>query len=213
MTDSDEWENRIGLPHGPPVGYDQSGEVYRIRPGRQKFDKIRQAAALACVPIAPSLDLGLANNGDPTTQAVVSVFSALSPTAASNSRVPARLANKWAYASNATQVQISAFHRRYGLYSDEPPLWNPHPQDPEAPFKENEIGWRDEITVEVTHHFALLPGPGRLLARRANQSTRPDTISPLIQKMGGVYSVPLTAWATLVPEGEKSRVPYVQQKF
>jgi hypothetical protein len=204
------WENRLA--DRSQTGIDSNGERYQLT-GGAKFNTIQRAAALACLPIAPSRDLGLANPGDQTTQAVVSVFSALSPTGSSNSRMPTRLANKWAYAAQATQVKINAFHRRYGAegssYRDEPPLWDSNPFNPDAPFKFNEIGWRDEITVTVTHQFALLPGPGRLLAQRANQSTRRDTISPLIQKAGDVYYLPLTASATLVPEGEKSRVPYV----
>jgi hypothetical protein len=208
------WENRLDARE--LTGVDSGGERYRLS-GGAKFAKIQQAAALACLPIAPSRDLGLANSGDPTTQAVVEVFSALSPTASTNSRVPTRLANKWAYASAATQIQINAFHRRYGdsisSYRDEPPLWDSNWLNPDAPFKSNEIGWRDEVTVTVTHNFALLPGPGRLLSRRANQSVQTDTISPLIQKAGNVYYLPLTASATLVPEGEKSRVPYVHPEL
>jgi len=204
------WENRMAARN--LTGVDSGGERYELN-GSTKFNTIQQAAALACVPIAPSRDLGMANSGDPTTQAIVSVYSALSPTAATNSRVPVRLANKWAYSNLATRVHIKTFHRRYGdgnsSYRDEPPLWDSNPLNPEAPFKSNEIGWRDEITVTVTHNFALLPGPGRLLAQRANQSVKPDTISPLIQKTGNVYYLPLTASATLVPEGEKSRLPYV----
>ncbi len=182
-----------------------------------KMAQIHRAAALACVSIAPSRDLGIADPGDMTTQALVSVFSAYSPTAQTNSRLPMRLANKWAYAYRATDVELSTFHRRYGTsrssYQNEPPLWDSNPWSFEAYYKATEIGWRDEITVKVTHHFALLPGPGRLLARRANERVRTDTVSGSILRAGNVYFVPITAAATLVPEGEKSVAPYVHSVY
>ena len=37
----------------------------------------------------------------------------------------------------------------------------PYPDE----FQFNEIGWQDQITVTVKYNLALLPGPGRLLAR------------------------------------------------
>src|SRR5262245_59218669 len=44
----DELENRIG--ERQLVGNEQSGEIFRISPGGRKYEQIRQAAALACVP-------------------------------------------------------------------------------------------------------------------------------------------------------------------
>lgn len=211
-----ELENRIGY-RGDPIGTEFNGEIYKITPGDSpKFEQIRRAAALACLPIAPSRDLGLGTNGDGTDTALVAAFAALSPTAASNSRVPVRLVNKWAYANRETTIEMQTFHRRYENTStrlaDEPPLINPTPHIPESPFKENEIGWRDQIRVTVYHQFALLPGPGRLLARRANESAVVDRVSPTIQSRGNsVYTIPLSATATMVGEGEKSVRPYVYQ--
>jgi hypothetical protein len=206
----DELENRIG--QRQLESYEQSGEVFRISPGGRKFEQIRLAAALACVPIAPSRDLGLANQGDPLTQSLTSMHAAMSTASASNPRMPQRLANKWAYANGATSIEIRTFHRRYqsnGFYLwDEPPL-DELELGPEGHFKSTEIGWRDQVRVTVTHQFALLPGPGRLLASRANESRTRDVVSPLIRKAGDVYYLPLSASATLVPEGEKSKVPYV----
>jgi hypothetical protein len=192
-------------------GTEPLGDVANTSP---KLAQIHRAAALACVSIAPSRDLGIGDAGDITTLALVAVFSAYSPTAGTNSRLPVRLANKWAYAFRATDVELSTFHRRYGPgYRDEPPLWDSNPWSVEAYYKATEIGWRDEITVKVTHHFALLPGPGKLLARRANESFRPDTVSPSISRAGSVYYIPITASATLAPEGEKSVAPYVHPIF
>jgi hypothetical protein len=185
------------------TGTDVTGGAATISP---KAVQIYRAAALACVPIAPSRDLGLVNANDPTTQSLLAMFAAYSTSAQTNSRLPMRLANKWAYASQATMVQISTFHRQYGTalssYQNEPPLWDSEPIDPERYYKPTELGWRDEITVKVTHNFALLPGPGRLLAKSGSAGNR-------IGQISNVYFVPLSASATMVPEGDKSIAPYV----
>ena len=217
MESAGEWENRIGYVRNL-ISLEDNGEVYEIKdtdpPSCPKLEQIRRAAALACVPIAPSRDLGL--NSDGTETALVAAFAAFSPTAASNSRVPARIANKWAYANQATTIKMRTFHRRYGETSqyiwDEPPLEDLNPFSLEEPYKHNEIGWRDQIRISVTHQFALLPGPGRLLARRANESAVVDRVSPTIQSRGNaVYTIQLSATATMVGEGEKSVRPYVYQ--
>jgi hypothetical protein len=214
LEHDDEWENRLG--QRVQTGTEFSGELYQISPGGLKFERIRQAAALACVPIAPSRDLAAASAADATSQSLIAMFAALSPTANSNPRVPQRLANKWAYANDATTIDIRTFHRRYGQTDlalwDEPPLWNLEPTNREGYYKDNEIGYRDQIRVTVYHQFALLPGPGRLLARRANESVRPDTVSPRIQpRAGNLYTIQLSATATMVGEGEKSARPYVHR--
>ena len=62
------------------------------------------------------------------------------------------------------KVQIRFFHK-----NEEPPLMmyrHPRPlPDPSASSHPNELGWQDTITVTVNYDLALLPGPGRLLAR------------------------------------------------
>jgi hypothetical protein len=125
------------------------------------------------------------------------LYEALAPDAMSNARIPRRLANKWAYASANTEVELRIFHR-----DDEPPLIL---YDHE--FQPAEIGWRDQIQATVTHDFALLPGPGRLLARRANESVYSDRVHSRISA-SDVYTIPLTATATMVGEGEKSVRPF-----
>jgi hypothetical protein len=190
--------NRIG--QRSEVARYLDGMEYRIEPGSPKYEQIRRAAALACLPIAPSRDLGL-GAADQTSGSIQTLYELLAPAAMSNTRVPQRLANKWAYANAATDIEIHTFHR-----DDEPPLIL-YPLSDE--FQPTEIGWRDQIQVTVTHKFALLPGPGRLLARRANESRYSDRVSPRILQEAGVYYVPLRATATMVGEGEKSVRPYI----
>ena len=69
----------------------------------------------------------------------------------------------------------------------------------------NEVGWQDPVTVTVTYNLALLPGPGRLLARSlVSPGGGPDAVSSQItNRGGGLYVYPLTATATLGMEGEK----------
>jgi hypothetical protein len=197
--------NRIGV--RTEYSRHDNGTEYVIRPGLPKYEKIRQAAALACVPIAPSRDLGLAAS-DATSMALQSAFATFAPQeVATNARLPQRLANKWGYASRATSIVIHTFHR------DDEPLLVQYGPFATSTFTPYEIGWRDEITVTVTHNFALLPGPGRLLARRANESQHVDSVSRSILQSAGVYYLPLSATATLVPEGEKSVAPYVHQEL
>ncbi|HEX5103507.1 MAG TPA: hypothetical protein VFV87_06830 [Pirellulaceae bacterium] len=194
-------ENRIG--NRVLIGSYAYGSEYLIEPGTPKYEQIRTAAALACLPIAPSRDIGIAG-GDPMTGSIQALYASYAPAAMSNGRIPQRLANKWAYANAATEIEIHTFHR-----NDEPPLIEYPPYHRDSEFKPGEIGWRDQIRVTVTHKFALLPGPGRLLARRANESRYPDRISPQVLQQAGVYYVPLSATATMVGEGEKSVRPYV----
>jgi hypothetical protein len=199
-----EGENRVGQ-RRLLIGRYPGGSEYLIEPGGQKFEQIRRAAALACVSIGPSRDYGIGNPGD-MAGALQTAYQSLAPAAMANPRIPQRLASKWAYADAATTIEIRVFHPDV-----EPPLMQYPPWLPESEFTENEIGWRDQVQIRVTHHFALLPGPGRLLARRASESRYRDEISPQISQQNAVYTIPLTAVATLAPEGEKSVVAYVQQ--
>jgi hypothetical protein len=203
-------ENRLGLRVLEGVYY--GGIEYRILPGpsRDKLEQVRRAAALACVPIAPSRSVGV-GAADSTSGSLQAIYGRLAPGAMGNTRIPDRLSNKWAYANAATTIEIRVFHPDEIDVDAEPPLIQFPPYLPETEFTPYEIGWRDQVRITVTHQFALLPGPGRLLARRANESVFTDRISPQILQQNSVYYLPLSATATVVPEGEKSVRPYVQQ--
>ncbi len=192
----------------------QGGSRYLVSPGSAKFEKIRSAAVLACLPIAPSRSVaqsggqGAANS--PLAQAapvLQAAYMAVSPQSASNPMIGQRIANKLAYALNNTQVQLTFVHK-----SGEPPLapWNV-PADI-GEFYYNEVGWQDELQVTVWHQLALLPGPGRLLFSRAASSTgAPDYVASQISQSGGdLYTYPLSASASLGNEGEKWVLAYVK---
>jgi hypothetical protein len=133
-----------------------------------KYAKIRQAAVQAVVPICPSRSTGvpLTAGGQQIAQSLLTATYRYAPVLASNPMVPARLMNKLAYALGNTEVVIEIRHKE-----NEPPLQtyliDPYPEE----FGCGELGWHDQLIVTVTHNFALLPGPGRLLARRVSGSS------------------------------------------
>lgn len=202
-------ENQTG-PFLSVVGQGQGGTIYRIQSPTPKLNRIQTAAVLACLPICPSRSVVSGGAVHPANQMVQSLYAALAPQAATNPQVTVRLRNKLAYSMTATTVELTFLHRE-----DEPPLgpYRVRSRDNRdyLTFYNWEVGWQDPITVRVTHQFALLPGPGRFLSRRATSpSGQPDLLAPKISRRRGVYVYPITATATLGVEGEKSVLPYVE---
>jgi hypothetical protein len=214
-TGGNEGENRIS---SYSVNSDQSnsegGTRYLVSPSSPKFEKIRSAAVLACLPIAPSRSVGTGGgqgnvSSGPPLSSVQAAYQAVAPQSTSNSMIATRIANKLAYSLANTQLQLTFVHK-----SGEPPLatWYVGPDLGE--FYSNEIGWQDELQVKVTHALALLPGPGRLLFSKASSSSgATDQVSSQIQQQqNNLYTYSLTASASLGNEGEKSVLSYVYQQ-
>ena len=190
--------------YGPVEG----GMTFVVRPGSPKYEKIASAAILACAAISPSRDLGLELSGTTaeTANSLKAAYASMAPASGGNRRIPARLENKLAYATAQTQVAIRFYHQ-----NADPPLVCHRKADNLDEFYFNELGWQDPITVTVVHNMALLPGPGRLLARFVRHPEGlPDEVAQRIQRLDNVYVYPLVATATLGNEGEKSVIPYVQ---
>jgi TadE-like protein len=166
-----------------------------------KWTRIHRAAALACMPIAPSRDAGGAARSTSLSDSAERAYLAVSPGSAANQRVPRRIANKLSYSLENTTIEI----RR--TTPDELPRDLPDPMEPQFAW----LLWRDQITVTVTHQYALLPGPGRLLARSVSPGG-PDSVSGRIGRSGSFYTIPIVATATLPNEGEVPRWQYVHQK-
>jgi hypothetical protein len=190
---------------------------YEIQSGdSEKMRKIQFAAALACVAVSPSRNVGAAPL-PLAAQAATSLDRGLHaywPAAAANPKVGTRLLNKLNYAVENTDVRIEVLHR----LPDEPPSIDYAPRFDE--FVSGEIGWQDQLVVKVTHEFALLPGPGRVLARQA--TARPgtpsvgnegsDEVARRIRNRGkGLYQYSLTATVRTHNEGEKPAFEYVQR--
>lgn len=194
-------------------------DCYEVDPVGHKYNKIRFAAVQACLAICPSRDVGADRGalGNDVGDSLVKAAEIWSPQLLKNPKVSDRIKNKLAYSLANTSVRIFVRHR----LSDPPllPYLIPPYLDEFAP---GEIGWNDQILVTVTHQFALLPGPGRLLARQTAQpgqtasdpgagtSMTGDTTASSIQLVGGVPTYRLTATAMLHSEGEKSLIPYGQ---
>ena len=77
-------------------------------------------------------------------------------------------------------------------------------------FNPWEVGWEDNVTVWVAHRYALLPGPGRFLAKFINREDGgDDATSRRINQVAmnseeDVYTTELVASASLTLEGMKS---------
>ncbi len=228
--DIEEW-NRIGSETGA-IGYTvdeaavnqpyslsgptNGGITYKLTGAGDKYQKIRMAAALACVPISPSRDCGMQLDGQGSTivPSLAKVYTAMT----GGSAADARLRNKLAYTlfqnpvdptQDILTVDVQFYHS-----NQEFPLiqaWNPIDGSPGIPpdytefLQDHEVGWQDPVTVTVKYNLALLPGPGRLLARSVvSPGGGPDAVSSQItNRGGGLYVYPLTATATLGMEGEK----------
>jgi hypothetical protein len=199
-------------PTAADYGPGQGGLTYLVPadPSSPKYSKIVSAAVLACMPIAPSRNLGLdlPQGGQTMLQSLQAAYGSMVSSSASNGAIGGRLMHKLAYAAAATTVEVRYYHPNF-----EPPLVTyPEPVGVSPPstlleFQPNELGWQDQVTVKVTHKYALFPGPGRLLAwiiphPDGSPAGVPDP------SVGGVYVYPIIAEATLGNEGEKSVLPY-----
>ncbi len=206
----DEQENQISNLLYLGDVRDRDGNVYseyEVEPVGYKYGKIHFAAAMACMPVSPSRNVGQSRThpGNSAADTLVRLYHAYVPEATFNTRIPARIRNKLAYSLNHTHVRILARqlrdrgeHREAHRYGR-----------PEA-FADNEIGWQDQIVVTVTHDFALLPGPGAMLARPASSGGGTDRVARQIRRSGSVFTYPVSASVRLGNEGEKSLLPYVQ---
>jgi hypothetical protein len=226
-----EYANQIGTYRQTGIGSGGAAgsgyAVYQVDPTGLKYQKIHFAAAMACLPICPSRNTR-ANTNHPSMQAQASLaraYRAMSPNTAGNAKIPTRLTNKLAYALNNTYLKLEVHHpTRVDLGSDAPLARQPYQLDRDSypiEIADNEYGWQDQLYVTVSHDFALLPGPGRLLARQA--TARPgtsaesapgsDRVARSLTKRGDVYARTISATVRLNNEGQKSSIPYYQTIF
>ncbi len=197
-----------------------------------KYRKIFEAAALACAPISPSRNLGYATNDLSSGPAMVmkQLYQTLSPESAKNTRIPERIDHKLAYSFQNTAVRVE-FRDKHTLRG---PTYNPRVpvRDPQSGdvlhdasgqavrnWDPHEVGWEDTVKVVITHEFALLPGPGRVLAKYLVRSgDQPDRVadridSRTLKTRERLYTTSLVASATLTNEGFKSVMPYQQSSY
>lgn len=205
---------------------EQQYDVYLIDPNSRKHAKIQRAAAMACLSICPSRDIpelyaseiASSEVAQQSTAAALLAFRGFQPAAEENDRMPRRMLNKVLYALANTSVVVEVWHKR-----SEPPLW--YLRTPERDgWYANEVGWQDQVTVHVTHRYALLPGPGRLLARQAvtpslpeesNENARVlvDDVANRITPVGNVHTYAITATARLTNRGHIPVRPHLQTQL
>jgi len=198
-----------------------------------KLEFPHRSAVTACATISPSRHLGLDIQSDArdhflSAQTAWQQFAGPDATPSTD----ARLFNKFCYSYWNTEIWI----RFQNLNSNLGPTHNPL-NHPTHQYVSGEIGWRDPITVTVRHNLALLPGPGRFLAKfLIRPGGPPDLVSHRISKWAGprrridprsgeasngqasahdpeynnrVYTTTIWARATVTNDGVKSLVPYV----
>ncbi len=199
-----------------------------------KINKVFSAAAMALTPISPShtyLEPVACPSCPVQTDVVQAIYQQLNPTSASNSKIPERLRNKLSYAIWNTTLDISFIAKDY----ERGPTYNPRvlrvvdgviATDETGEYvrdwNRNEIGWQDPIVIRLTYDFALLPGPGRFLAKYiVGGDGRQDTVAPTIQRRTSgagsrvpfiepVHTTPISATVMLINEGFKPLLAYEQ---
>jgi len=198
-----------------------------------KLNKLFGAAVMGCAAASPSRPLA---PSEPCFQcgvyspAIVALYGRLVPGSAGNARTARRLDAKISYAYWNTRVRIGFLDQD----SLEGPTYNPRvlrivdgmaSVDEEGEWIrdwiEHEVGWQDPLVLTVQHDFALLPGPGRFLAKyivRGDGQT--DRVASRVELKAAtrsgvpyqtpVYTTSITASATLTTEGLKPLLSYVQ---
>ena len=126
-----------------------------------KLDLPFRSAVAACATISPSRQLGLnltsgARDHFLATRTAWQQFAGPQASASNT----ARLYSKYSYSYWNTEIWV----RFQNLDSNIGPTHNPL-NNPAHIYQPHEIGWRDPVTVTVRHNLALLPGPGRFLAK------------------------------------------------
>lgn len=228
QNDYAEVENRVGQMPSYSDGEFTDYEVTSSSTS-EKLWKVRAAALQGLMPLCPSRDLGARGNMPYLTNLAMAnqqVYATLVPASQSNSLLPRRITNKLNYADQNTRV-IVEWRDSFDPAGRDPLdyiSYNPRNHtcpDPEkqSSFRETEIGWQDPITVYVIHQFALLPGPGRLLAAKlVSPNGIPDRVSPRINKTSldashTLYTTQIQAAVTMTNEGWKSVKPVIQPRY
>ena len=185
------------------VEYKDGHPVRSLSQGNDKYRKIQEAAWLALMPAAPSQSPAGDQMGDNLSDTVIRAYQAFAPASTGNQRVPARLANKLAYARNHTNLTIKVTGPEDELEfitildDQQRPMLVPV-------IETDNTGWRDQVTVTLQHDYALLPGPARLLARHVTSSEVPvDRVADEIHKQGQYSVISMSATATLGIEGQR----------
>lgn len=239
LGEAEEIENELQPPlrTGTPINltFTGSGTDFEGAPGytSYKLEKILGAAAMATAPVSPSrqmVDPISCSQCGIQAWAFQAMYQQLVSSTQNRSRISQRLLNKLSYAYWNTRVELAFLDKD----TQEGPTYNPRelvlfdglPQRNDEgewirDWVPHEVGWQDPLRLTVTHDFALLPGPGRFLAKFIVRADgQPDRVSRRVEIRGApgdsvpwvrpAYTVPISASATLTNEGFKPLLPYEQ---
>lgn len=192
--------------------------TYREVQRSTKLRKIWLAAVNACAAASPSRPLYQDESSNLANPQFTALYQSLAPASLQNPKTAQRIQNKLTYSARNTAVSLQWIDKDISTG----PTYNPDRPIPDrSPYEHvphaNEIGWDDQLTLTVRHRFALLPGPGRLLATRLFRADGgADNVSGRIitfqdEATGAkVYSTMLSASVTFTNEGLKTVMPYVE---
>ena len=213
-----------GLAVEPTGGSDYSASY--------KFNKMFAAAVMGIAPVCPSrqvVEPVSYDRGGLAPEALQGFYQRFDPESyASNPRIAQRLGNKLDYAWRNTELTLSFVDK--DTYNG--PTYNPRVlqivdgmivtnEDGEwvRVWNEHEIGWQDPLQLTVTHEFALLPGPGRFLAKYIVRADGGEdrTSTRITTQQGGqfltpTYTVTMSASATMTSEGFKPLLTYLEDQ-
>jgi len=223
-----EVENRLRDVPTTTDGYYTDYEVNSLSTS-EKLWKVRVAVIQALMSLCPSRPLGAGGQTAYLANVVAAnqqVYATLVPATQANTQIGPRLMNKLNYADQNSRVIVEWYDSsdpsgRDSLNYISYNVRNHTCPDPEkqSTFRQSEIGWQDPITVYVIHQFALLPGPGRLLATYLVRADGlPDRVSPRIRATSldasrTLYTTQIQAAATITCEGWKSVKPVIQPSY
>ncbi|MFP6762140.1 MAG: TadE/TadG family type IV pilus assembly protein [Planctomycetaceae bacterium] len=212
--------------------FDVSPSAGRNYASSCKLNRMFTAAVLGIAPVCPSREIVESvtySQAAIVEEAVQGVYERLDPESyAANPRIGDRLHNKLAYAWWNTRLTLSFTDK--DTYNG--PTYNPRvirivdgtivtdaAGEWIRDWNESETGSQDPLTLTVTHDFALLPGPGRFLARYIVRSDGAEdrtaaridvqTDRPFLTPG---YTVRMSASATMTSEGFKPLLTYLEDQ-
>lgn len=176
--------------------------TYEIAANGPKYEKIRSAAVLTLLPVSPSRAVPSASGDTSAFASLRAAYEAVTPDRRHHGNLDTRLQNKLSYADTYTNVRLTFVHDESYPGGDPPLIPHGLPEDYSDHYPD-EVGWRDPITAEVEHAYALLPGAGALLA------SIPGRTSANTRQVDDFYQYRITATATFGNEGYESVYNYV----
>ena len=175
-----------------------------LRSGSRKLREIFAAAAQSCVAISPARAVDGPRSSSAEISDAVDAFLQFQQLVSDPriARWRTAMGNRWSYSFANTQVRLA--------FLTEPrqtPTYNPI-NHPVVPYRQDEAGWDESVTVIVQHEVSLVPGPGRLLFQRATWGSVPAGLATNWPGSGRRDRVPVIGSATITLAGLQALRPF-----